>query len=68
MTRTFKMVRPYLWRYRRGYALGMGALALKDLVGVTLPLAMRGGIDSLNRGFTLSTSIRSSTDSRSRSW
>ncbi len=46
---------PYLVRYRRGFALGMGALAFKDLLGTAMPLIMRGGIDSLSGGFRLNT-------------
>jgi len=45
---------PYLWRYRRGIALGMGALLVNDLLKAALPLAIRGGIDSLMKGFRLS--------------
>jgi ATP-binding cassette subfamily B protein len=46
-------LRPYLWRYRRGLALGMGALIIKDILAAAMPLILRGGIDSLNRGFRL---------------
>ena len=42
-----------MWRYRRGFALGMGALVLKDLLGAVIPLLMRAGIDSLNKGIRL---------------
>jgi ATP-binding cassette subfamily B multidrug efflux pump len=45
---------PYLWKYRRGMALGMGALLVNDLMKAALPLAIRGGIDSLMKGFRLS--------------
>ena len=45
---------PYLWRYRRGIALGMGALLVNDLLKAVLPLAIRSGIDSLMKGFRLS--------------
>jgi len=45
---------PYLWKYRRGVGLGMGALLLNDLMKAALPLAIRGGIDSLMKGFRLS--------------
>jgi len=41
---------PYLWRYRRGYALGFGALIAKDLLGAAIPLVMRSAIDSLTAG------------------
>src|ERR1700727_124185 len=45
---------PYLWKYRRGMALGMGALLVNDLRKAALPLAIRSGIDSLMKGFRLS--------------
>jgi ATP-binding cassette subfamily B multidrug efflux pump len=45
---------PYLWKYRRGMALGMGALLVNDLMKAALPLAIRGGVDSLMKGFRLS--------------
>ncbi len=45
---------PYLWRYRRGIALGMGALLVNDFLKAVLPLAIRSGIDSLMKGFRLS--------------
>lgn len=41
---------PYLWRYRRGWAIGLGALVLKDVFGATLPLVVRYAIDSLTAG------------------
>src|SRR5262245_6865266 len=40
---------PYLWRYRRGLFLGMGALVIKDLAGAALPLMIRNAIDSLTQ-------------------
>ncbi len=46
-------LRPYLWKYRRGLALGMGALITKDILAAAMPLILRGGIDSLNSGFRL---------------
>jgi ATP-binding cassette subfamily B protein len=49
-----KSVWPYLWKYRREMALGMGALLLTDLMKAALPLAVRAGIDSLMKGFRLS--------------
>jgi ATP-binding cassette subfamily B multidrug efflux pump len=45
---------PYLWKYRRGMALGMGSLLANDLMKAALPLAIRGGIDALMKGFRLS--------------
>jgi ATP-binding cassette, subfamily B, multidrug efflux pump len=49
-----KSVWPYLWKYRRDMALGMGALLLTDSLKAVLPLAIRSGIDSLMKGFRLS--------------
>jgi ATP-binding cassette, subfamily B, multidrug efflux pump len=42
---------PYLWRYRRGFALGLGALAIKDLLSVSQPLVVRAATDALDHGF-----------------
>ena len=49
----WKSVLPYLWRYRRGMALGLGSLILKDVVSASLPLVIRGGVDSLTSGFKI---------------
>ena len=53
MRRTVQFLRPYLWRYRRGFALGLGALVVKDLLGAALPLVMRASIDALTSGVAL---------------
>jgi len=53
-TAVWKSVWPYLWKYRRDMALGMGALLLTDITKAALPLALRSGIDSLMKGFRLS--------------
>ena len=47
MKRSLRFLWPYLWRYRRGFALGFASLAMKDLLGAALPLAMRAAIDAL---------------------
>ncbi len=44
---------PYMRRYRRGFVLGFGALAMKDLLGAALPLIMRAAIDALTAGRAL---------------
>jgi ATP-binding cassette, subfamily B, multidrug efflux pump len=49
-----KSVWPYLWKYRRNMALGMGSLLLTDITKAALPLAIRSGVDSLMKGFRLS--------------
>jgi len=51
--RVFRTAGPYLWRYRRGLALGMGALAVKDIMQAALPLVMRSGVDALTKGFRI---------------
>ncbi|MFB3826172.1 MAG: ABC transporter ATP-binding protein [Bryobacteraceae bacterium] len=47
MWKTLATVRPYLWRHRGKLALGMGALALKDLTAAALPLMIKGAVDAL---------------------
>src|SRR5438270_3059772 len=41
---------PYLLRYRRGFALGLMALALKDLAAVAAPLVIRTAVDQFSQG------------------
>ena len=53
MNKTFRELWPYFWRYRRGMALGMGSLLIKDFAGAALPLVIKEGIDSLTRGFRI---------------
>jgi ATP-binding cassette, subfamily B, multidrug efflux pump len=53
MRTIIKTAGPYLWRYRRGLTLGMGALVIKDLLAAALPLVIRSGVDSLTRGFRI---------------
>jgi ATP-binding cassette subfamily B multidrug efflux pump len=53
MWSVFKTVGPHLWRYRRGLALGMGSLVMKDVISASLPLVIRGGVDSLTSGFKI---------------
>jgi len=53
MRETFRSLWPYLRRYRRGFGLGLAALAAKDVAGAGLPLAIRYGIDALTRGAAL---------------
>ena len=47
MLKTLRPLGPYLWRYRRGLALGMAALAAKDLAHASLPLVIRAAIDAI---------------------
>jgi ATP-binding cassette subfamily B protein len=53
MRTVLKTAGPYLWKYRRGLALGMGSLLVKDILGAALPLVIRAGVDSLTHGFQL---------------
>src|SRR5579864_3304200 len=53
MRTIIKTAGPYLWRYRRGLAFGMGALLIKDLLQAALPFVIRSGVDSLTRGFRI---------------
>ena len=48
MWESLRTVRVYLWRYRGGLALGLGALVLKDVAGAVQPLVIRAAIDSLS--------------------
>lgn len=50
MTGSFPFLRRYLWRYRGAFALGFGALTMKDALGAALPLALRASIDGLTGG------------------
>src|SRR5690348_14928161 len=54
MLKSLSTLWPYVHRYRRGLALGMGALVMKDLLLAALPLVIKHGIDSLMAGFQLS--------------
>jgi ATP-binding cassette subfamily B protein len=58
MRNSFRIVRPYLWRYRRGFGLGLGSLAVKVITATALPFIIGEGIDSLMRGFRLEVLLR----------
>ncbi len=53
MLKSLSTLWPYLGRYKRGLALGLGALLMKDVLGAVLPLIMKYGVDSLTQGFRL---------------
>ena len=53
MWESLRTVRVYLWRYRAGLALGLGALVLKDVAGAAQPLVIRAAIDTLSHAFGL---------------
>src|SRR6266446_3053050 len=50
MRKTLDPLWPYLWRYRRSYALGLLALGLKDVAAVSAPLVIRAAIDGFSHG------------------
>jgi ATP-binding cassette subfamily B protein len=50
MWESLRTVRKYLWRYRRGLALGILCLILKDLAQVSQPLMIGRAVDSLSGG------------------
>ena len=50
MWESLRTVRKYLWRYRRGMALGGMCLAMKDLAQALQPLMIRGAVDSFRGG------------------
>jgi ATP-binding cassette subfamily B multidrug efflux pump len=53
MRKSIPTLIPYLLRYKRGLALGIGALIAKDLLAVLLPLILKAGVDRLTAGFRL---------------
>ncbi len=50
MLRRLSPLFPYLARYRNRYVVGFLTLAIAQLVGVTIPLIIKAGIDALTRG------------------
>ncbi|MEO8592144.1 MAG: ABC transporter ATP-binding protein [Candidatus Solibacter sp.] len=53
MWESLRTVRKYLWRYRRGMALGGVCLVMKDLAQALQPLMIRGAVDSFHLGGTV---------------
>ena len=53
MKRSFRVLWPYMWKYRGSLALGVGALVLKDVFAAVQPLIIGIAIDSLTREFAL---------------
>ena len=53
MKESIRRLWPYLWRYRRGFGLGLAALILKDFAAALQPLVIGRGVDSLTHGFAL---------------
>jgi ATP-binding cassette subfamily B protein len=52
MWESLRTVRKYLWRYRRGLALGIVCLIFKDLAQVSQPLMIGRAVDSLSGAAT----------------
>jgi ATP-binding cassette subfamily B protein len=53
MRKSVSTLIPYVLRYKRGLALGIGALIAKDLLAVMLPVILKEGVDRLTAGFRL---------------
>ena len=53
MKDSLRFLSPYVRRYRGGFALGLGSLAIKDLLGAAQPVVMRSAIDALTGGSAL---------------
>jgi ATP-binding cassette subfamily B multidrug efflux pump len=49
MLRRLSPLFPYLGRYKRRFVIGFAALIVAQLVGVTIPLIIKAGIDGLTR-------------------
>ena len=52
MLRPFRPLRPYLARYKARFVAGFLCLLVSQLVGVTVLLIIRAGIDDLTHGGT----------------
>ncbi len=52
MLRRLRPLQPYLVRYKKRYVAGFIALLITQMVGATLPLVIKTGIDGLSRGVT----------------
>lgn len=50
MLSNLQRIWPYLWKYKRGWAVGLFSLILKDVTGALLPLVIRYAIDALTSG------------------
>lgn len=53
MLKSLSTLAPWLWKYRSGLLLGLGALLLKDLLAAAQPIVIKNGVDSLTKGFQL---------------
>ena len=57
MREVFRTLWPYLRRYRRGMALGVGALLVRNLAGAAAPLVIREAVDSLTHQFSVQVAV-----------
>ncbi len=55
MRSSISFLLPYLLRHRRALVLGMGSLAIKDILGAALPLVIRQGVDQMTSAFRVET-------------
>ncbi len=53
MLKSLSTLWPYMHRYRRGLALGIGSLLMKDALAAALPVVIKDAVDSLTHGFQL---------------
>ncbi len=55
MRESYRTLKPYLWRYRRGLTLGFLALIAKDLTAAAVPLLIKAAVDSLSKAVEIRT-------------
>lgn len=58
MREAWSFLLPYFAPYRRGLALGFGALAAKDLLAAALPVVIKWGVDTIGSRFHLATLLK----------
>jgi len=46
----WRILGPYLWRYRRAVALGFAALLVKDILAAIVPVFLGRGVDAMQAG------------------
>lgn len=46
----WRILWPYLWRYRRAVALGFAALLIKDILAAIVPVFLGRGVDAMRAG------------------
>jgi len=54
----FSFLLPYFRPYRLPISLGFASLLLKNIAGASMPLIIKAGVDSLQTGFVLSTTLQ----------